>query len=161
MGEGDGYTLRAAGERLGLSSRQVRRYVLDGRLPAVLVPGPRGSEYRVSAADLEALEASRSARVGRRKPGRIVSTPTVSTLASPEVGRLVSDQLQALERAWGRVAELERENATLRAALEASRSALEAGTVQEEATPPPAPPARPAPSRPQRLRLRLRRLLTR
>ena len=150
---GHGYTLREAAERLGLSARQVRRYVLDGRLPAVLVPGPRGREYRAGGSDVDQLAAERERRGSRetRRPG---SRRELDTLASPAAGRIVSDHLAALERAWQRIADLERENATMRAALTAGSS-----TMSEAAVPVPAAvPAR----RPSRtLRERVRRLLGR
>jgi excisionase family DNA binding protein len=155
MSEGEsasGYTLREAAERLGLSARQVRRYVLDGRLPAVLVPGPRGREYRVGGSDVDQLAAERERRGSRetRRPG---SRRELDTLASPAAGRIVSDHLAALERAWQRIADLERENATLRAALTAG------GSTQSEAAPVPA--AVPARRPPRTLRERVARLLAR
>ena len=155
MSEGEsasGYTLREAAERLGLSARQVRRYVLDGRLPAVLVPGPRGREYRVGGSDVDQLAAERERRGASRETRRLGSRREVATLASPETSRLVSDHLAALERAWQRIADLERENATMRAALTAGSS-----TQSEARTPAPAVPGR----RPRTLRERVRRLLAR
>lgn len=156
-----GYTLREAGERLGISARQVRRYVLDGRLSAVLVPGVRGREYRVDPASVDALAGERGQGGQPRKGGRIVSTTAIATLASPEVGRLVSDQLAALERAWARVAELEGENARLRTMLEAGQVApapqLEA---QQPATTAPQQTASPG-RRPRTMRDRARRLFGR
>jgi excisionase family DNA binding protein len=150
MSEGAGYTLRETADRLGLSVRQARRYVLDGRLSAVLVPGPRGREYRVSEAAVDELAAERERRATSREPRRLGSRRAVDTLASPETSRLLSDHLSALERAWQRVADLERENATLRAALTAGSS------TQSEAVPVPAPGRRP-----RTLRERVRRLFTR
>src|SRR5664279_1112822 len=100
MSEGEsasGYTLREAAARLGLSVRQVRRYVLDGRLAAVLVPGPRGREYRVGGSDVDQLAAERERRGASRETGRLGSRREVATLASPETSRLVSDHLAALE----------------------------------------------------------------
>jgi excisionase family DNA binding protein len=151
MSEGDGYRLREAADRLGLSVRQVRRYVLDGRLSAVLVPGPRGREYRVSEAAVDELAAERERRGATREPRRPGSRRAVDTLASPETSRLLSDHLSALERAWQRVADLERENATLRAALTAGSSTM------SEAVPVPAAPAR----QPRTFRERVRRLFAR
>lgn len=156
MSEGEsasGYTLREAAVRLGLSARQVRRYVLDGRLAAVLVPGPRGREYRVSGSDVDQLAAARERR-GSRETRRLGSRRELDTLASPETSRVVSDHLAALERAWQRIADLERENATLRAALTAGSA------TQSEAAPVPAavPAAR---RRPRTLRERVRRLFAR
>jgi excisionase family DNA binding protein len=151
MSEGAGYTLRETADRLGLSVRQARRYVLDGRLAAVLVPGPRGREYRVSEAAVDELAAERERRQGTRETRRPGSRRAVDTLASPETSRLLSDHLSALERAWQRVADLERENATLRAALGAGSS------TQSEAVPVPAAPGR----RRRSLRERVRRLFTR
>lgn len=155
MGEGDGYTLRDAAQRVGLSARQVRRYVLDGRLPAVLVAGPRGREYRVSEAALDELAAERERLEASRKSRRPGSRREVDTLANPAATRLLSDHLAALERAWQRIADLESENATLRAALTAGSSSPQSA--------PEAPPA-PAPSaarRRQSLRERARRLFGR
>jgi excisionase family DNA binding protein len=153
MSEGEsasGYTLREAAGRLGLSARQVRRYVLDGRLPAVLVPGPRGREYRVSGSDVDQLAAERERREASRDTRRPGYRRAVATLASPETSRVVSDHLAALERAWSRVADLERENATLRAALTAGSSSTQSAAV-------PAPARR----RPRTLRERVARLLAR
>ena len=151
MSEGAGYTLRETADRLGLSVRQARRYVLDGRLAAVLVPGPRGREYRVSEAAVDELAAERERRQGTRETRRPGSRRAVDTLASPETSRLLSDHLSALERAWQRIADLESENATLRAALTAGSS------TQSEAVPVPAAPGR----RRRSLRERVRRLFTR
>jgi excisionase family DNA binding protein len=152
MSEGEsasGYTLREAAGRLGLSARQVRRYVLDGRLAAVLVPGPRGREYRVSGSDVDQLAAERERREASRDTRRPEYRRAVVTLASPETSQLVSDHLAALERAWQRIADLERENATLRAALTAGSS-----TRSEAAVPVPS-------RRPRTLRERVARLLAR
>jgi excisionase family DNA binding protein len=156
MSEGEsarGYTLREAADRLGLSSRQVRRYVLDGRLAAVLVPGPRGREYRVSESAVDELAAERERRGAGREPRRPGSRRELDTLASPETSRLLSDHLSALERAWQRIAELESENATLRAALGAGSS-----STGEAAPPAPAPATT---RRPRSLRERARRLFGR
>ena len=102
MSEGESardYTLREAAERLGLSAPQVRRRVRDGRLPAVLVPCPRGREYRVSGSAVDELAAERDRRDASRETRRLGSRPELDTLASPETGRLVSDHRAALERA--------------------------------------------------------------
>jgi excisionase family DNA binding protein len=155
MSEGDGYTLREAADRLGLSVRQVRRYVLDGRLPAVLVPGPRGREYRVGGSEVDELAAERERRGAGRETRRLGSRREVDTLASPETSRLLSEHLSALERAWQRIADLESENATLRAALTAGSSSPQSAP---EAPPAPAPAAA---RRRRTLRERARRLFGR
>lgn len=46
---GDGYTIREAAEILGLSTRQVERYIQSGRLLSIKTPGKYGYENRIPA----------------------------------------------------------------------------------------------------------------
>jgi excisionase family DNA binding protein len=50
-----GLTLTEAASAYGVSVTTVRRLVKSGKVPGVLVPGPKGEEYRVQAEALEAL----------------------------------------------------------------------------------------------------------
>lgn len=47
MEEDKGYTIPQVAERLGRSTRQVRRYILDGKLSARTISGKWGPEYRI------------------------------------------------------------------------------------------------------------------
>lgn len=129
-GQEPSYSLREAAERLGVSPRSVRRYVRSGQLEAVQAIGLHGPEYRVPESSLEAYMARVDrVRVGKVRPGSVTpATATVDTLA------MVAMQLEAerastreawgrAEAAWGRIAELEAELATLRARLEAGTPA--------------------------------------
>ena len=45
--EGEGFTIAEASQILGVSDRQVWRYISEGVLDTILVPGPRGKQRRV------------------------------------------------------------------------------------------------------------------
>lgn len=47
MEEDKGLTIPQVAEKIGKSSRQVRRYILDGSLPARTIQGKFGPEYRI------------------------------------------------------------------------------------------------------------------
>lgn len=106
--------LREAAERAGVSARTMRRYVLDGTVPASKVVGKHGVEYRVDPAVLDDLVARRG-QVGQGSRGQVVAGSLATVDAT--VATTLSTTVEALERAWQRVAELERENAELRSRL--------------------------------------------
>lgn len=138
------YTLREAADRLGLSTRQARRYVLDGRLPATLRPGPHGTEYVIAGGAVDALAESRSAREAN---ARLKGAPPARSAALEPIRPLsaaLSDHLAALERAWSRIADLEAENARLRALLPAPRPASATTETTTTETPVEAPGRPPA-----------------
>jgi len=68
--EADTSTLSAgqAAAVLGVSERSVRRYIASGRLPAARVHGPKGVEYRIEPADVEALAGRAAALEARSVP---------------------------------------------------------------------------------------------
>lgn len=43
----NGLTISQVAEQIGKSARQVRRYILDGSLPARMIDGKYGQEYRI------------------------------------------------------------------------------------------------------------------
>lgn len=144
---GGGYTLREAGDRLGLSPRQVRRYVTDGRLPASLRPGPHGTEYVIPESALDALAASRAAREANQRVGRVRPAPSAALDPIRPLSAALADHLAALERAWERIAALEAENARLHALLEAPRAASDGSPVATPESAPVEAPGRPPASR--------------
>lgn len=120
QGQG-GVGLRDAASRLGVSPRTIRRYVQSGRLPAVQVLGPHGMEYLIADPDLDAFLASN--RPQARPPSgkgqgrdRTQDTMALATVVQAVMERQSSDAA-ALERAWARIADLERDLATARAQL--------------------------------------------
>jgi len=68
--EADTGTLSAgqAATALGVSERSVRRYIASGRLPAARVHGPKGVEYRIELADVEAMAGRAAALEARSVP---------------------------------------------------------------------------------------------
>jgi len=138
-------SLREAAERLGVSARTMRRYVLEGQVSASQAVGPHGPEYRVDVDSLAALVAKRGQGIQGSR-GQVVPDRQ-STVANTLAERVTQDAA-ALERAWSRVADLERENAELRGRL----AQLTTGTTP---APEPSAPA-PRPSALTRLRDRLR-----
>jgi excisionase family DNA binding protein len=62
---GVGYTITQAAAFLGVHSNTLRKRIRTGKLPATLVDGPTGQEYRIPAAEVRALaEAHRTASTG-------------------------------------------------------------------------------------------------
>lgn len=132
-------TLRDAASQLGVSVKTVRRYVTSGKLPAVQIVGRHGVEWTLDAADVAAFS-------GQDRPG-VVQGPTltrrrsgkgqVSTDLTVFVNALVERQTAdgaALERAWSRVADLERDLATARAQLAAGPGGPRSLTWKERLT---------------------------
>lgn len=132
-GEERAYTLREAGDRLGLSPRQVRRYVTAGRLSATLRPGPHGTEYVIPEAAIDALAASRAVREANQRVGHSRPAPSAALDPIRPLSEAVAGHLEALERAWSRIAELEADNARLRTLLEAPRASTTASETAGEA----------------------------
>lgn len=49
-------SIREAADLLGVHPRTLRRWISAGRLPATLIPGRFGGEYRIAAKDLEQIK---------------------------------------------------------------------------------------------------------
>lgn len=98
-----------AAQQLGKSTRTVRRWIQSGRLPALLVNGPHGEEYRVRVQDLDLAREE-------------LANPTVPATAAPspeQFARALADVMQPF------VERLDRIEASL-----ASRPELPAGHDQ-------------------------------
>ena len=130
------YGLREAGQRLGVSARSVRRYVISGQLPASQVVGVHGLEYRIAESVLDGYAATMATRATARARPRsaTLATGTVSMALEALTTRQATDAA-ALERSWARIAELERELATAQARLSAPASpSLEVRTYPDSVT---------------------------
>lgn len=124
-----GHSIGEAAALRQVSVRTVRRWISTGRLPAQLVPGPRGPEYRIPAAALSTLNLS------------TVDTPTLDTGNGRHVHPVngsatlpAPDEL--LRKALDREAALLQENAGLRRAAEEAaylRERLEAADRERAA----------------------------
>jgi len=76
-------TLPAAAALSGMGVRALRRLIKSGKLPAELLPGPHGTEYRIPAAALAALHAvdGESLRINtQERPTEKGTTRTLPTL---------------------------------------------------------------------------------
>ena len=120
------YGLREAGQRLGVSARSVRRYVISGQLPASQVVGVHGLEYRIAESVLDGYAATMATRAMARV--RLGSAPLATATVATSVPAMAilealttrqATDAAALERSWARIAELERELATAQARLSA------------------------------------------
>lgn len=104
--EVEGLTVTEAASAYGVSVSTIRRLLKAGRLAGVLVPGPKGSEYRVNGDDLAAL----GYRV-KETPGGARLTAARASLEAEElagqVARLESEL--ELERVRREAAEREAE----------------------------------------------------
>jgi len=136
------YGLREAGQRLGVSARSVRRYVISGQLPASQVVGVHGLEYRIAESVLDGYAATMATRAMARV--RLGSAPLATATVATGVSAMAmlealttrqATDAAALERAWTRIAELERELATAQARLSAPASpSLEVRTYPDSVT---------------------------
>ncbi|TMQ90701.1 helix-turn-helix domain-containing protein [Actinomadura soli] len=80
------YSVEEVADLLGLHVRTVRGYIRAGRLTAVRI----GKQYRISAADLEAL-------TGRRPPPASAAPVEVSSIVQVDgVDRVAADRLSTL-----------------------------------------------------------------
>ena len=91
------HTLSDAAAELGVSVKTVRRAIKSGRVPARLVDGPRGPEYRV---DIRALNTG-GPRIGKdrvRTPHRtpVLASAPASSIAPEEINQL-AERLASLE----------------------------------------------------------------
>lgn len=122
------YGLREAGERLSVSARTVRRWVVAGQLEATLAHGLYGQVYRIPETAIDTMARARTARatvgVGTTVDKRVAKSGTAMAMALETLRERQATDAAALERAWSRVAELERELATAQARLEAPARAL-------------------------------------
>lgn len=109
-------SLREAADQVGVSLRTMRRYVREGTVKATLTTGRHGPEYRIEPDHVEELRQRRDdvpGQGGEGSRGRVV-VPVPSTVDATLAAR-VADDLVALQAAWQRIADLEAENATLKA----------------------------------------------
>lgn len=99
-----GISIADAARSLGVSSRTVRRLIKSGKLPAELIPGPFGDEYRIS--ELPAYYA-------KHKP--MDSTPVQTHTQTPiqTTGQIPSQLIDLIK-------ELQDKNVTLAAQLGAA-----------------------------------------
>jgi excisionase family DNA binding protein len=79
----DFYTLEQVADRLDLHVRTVRAYVRDGRLKAVRI----GKQYRVAAADLEALTGALPKRTRHVEVSSIVE---IDALPADQASRIAT-----------------------------------------------------------------------
>ena len=144
-GDVEGLSITEAASAYGVSVSTLRRRITAGDIVgASLVPGPKGQEYRVPPASLEALgykaketraaEAVKAARAGLEAEALEAKVRDLETAL--EVERLrreaAEGKAEALE---GNVSDLRTNNATLQAALTEALSKIPAL--------PPGPPAKP------------------
>ena len=54
------YTIKQASEQLGVTARQVRRYIKEGKIEATLVPGKFGQEYQIAVLPAELIKEKTS-----------------------------------------------------------------------------------------------------
>jgi excisionase family DNA binding protein len=104
--EVEGLSVTDAAGAYGVSVSTIRRLLKSGKLAGVLVPGPKGSEYRVRGSDLEAL--------GYRVRGTVPGATLTAARAGAEVEALSAkvSELEArldLERVRRESAEREAE----------------------------------------------------
>lgn len=88
----EGLTVTDAASAFGVSVSTIRRLLKSGKLAGVLVPGPKGSEYRVSGDDLAALGYT-----PRETAGGARLTAARASLEAEELGVRVSQLETALE----------------------------------------------------------------
>ena len=132
------YTLREAAAKLGISMRTVRKHVLEGRLPASKQPGKFGETYYVEGSALDAFRDRPKPPAGGGGQGSGQAGPQALALAGVQAmaatieARARADA-DALERAWGRIADLERDNAALRSRLDAGEAPTGDGDAPRDA----------------------------
>ncbi|GAA2639940.1 helix-turn-helix domain-containing protein [Dactylosporangium fulvum] len=84
------YSVEQVADRLGLHVRTVRGYVRSGRLRAVRI----GKQYRISAADLDALVGRPDPAAGRRTGGGAVEVSSIVQVDG--IDREAADRLGTL-----------------------------------------------------------------
>lgn len=104
--EVEGLSVTDAASAYGVSVSTLRRLLKSGKLAGAMVPGPKGSEYRVRGSDLEAL--------GYRARGTVSGAVLTAARAGAEVESLSAkvSELEArldLERVRREAAEREAE----------------------------------------------------
>jgi hypothetical protein len=144
-GDVEGLTITEAASAFGVSVSTLRRRIAAGDIVgASLVPGPKGQEYRVPPASLEALgykpketraaEAVKAARAGLE--AEVLESRVRELEAALEVERLRREAAEGrAETLEGNVSDLRSNNATLQAALTDAISKIPAL--------PPGPPPKP------------------
>ncbi|ATL66731.1 helix-turn-helix domain-containing protein [Nocardia terpenica] len=85
------YSVEDVAERLGLHVRTVRRYVREGRLPAVRI----GKQYRIAHADLEAFTGG-AVPQAPREAARQRRVEASSIVEIDAVGRETADRVTSL-----------------------------------------------------------------
>lgn len=132
-------TLREAADQLGVSVKTVRRYVTSGRLPGVQVVGRYGTEWTVDADDVASYSGQDRPGVGkgptptRSRSGKGSMSTDLTVVVQALVERQAADAA-SLERAWTRVAELERDLATARTQLAAGPTGPRSLSLKERLT---------------------------
>lgn len=107
-------TIAQAAERLGVSTKTVRRWIKAGRLPAELVDGPYGPEYRVPATAVQtAAQVVDVVRVERANDPRTLALAIVQALEQRDAA--LRQELERLR------AEVERARQEAAAAADALR----------------------------------------
>ena len=90
-------SLTLAAAELGVSEKTVRRAIKSGRLPARLIPGPHGPEYRVDITQLiQPSSRNQDPKQGEPKPNRRSAEGKSQTKES-EALTLLSQRINALE----------------------------------------------------------------
>jgi hypothetical protein len=96
-------SLTLAAAELGVSVKTVRRAIKSGRLPARLIPGPHGPEYRVDVTEL-IKPSSRNQDFKREKPEYSRrSAKTKSQTEESEELVLLSQRINVLEDKINRI----------------------------------------------------------
>lgn len=156
-GGGESLTIAQAAAELGVHPNTLRKRIRKGTLPARLVDGPTGQEYRIARAAVEALlPALNAAHTSQARPSTMTGSPVSDSPAAPahtvidiggpppasdtgaiqtiERARAQADYVEQLLAPWrARVEHQAEEIGRLKAELEFSqRRADEAGRLQDE-----------------------------
>lgn len=92
MEEDKGLTIPQAAERIGKSERQVRRYINSGALPARLIQGKFGPEYRIDDIPESLLEWAKSPPDGKGPGGDQVALQILENIE-----KRYEDKIERLE----------------------------------------------------------------
>lgn len=112
MEEDKGLTIPQVAERIGKSERQVRRYIYNETLPARLIQGKFGPEYRIDEIPESFLEAIRK--------------PKEETPPGGDQSQVALQMLETIEKRYeGKIERLEGMNITLAVELGKTRARAE------------------------------------